>query len=119
MLAYPANLWLINRPHAANGYGTEMSPQNHGVPIVESQHHVIDPANPRRALHDGVENRLHVRGRAADDTEHLGGCRLMFQSFAQFCIALFELAIARLKLLGDALELFLSWRRSTTPGPLL
>src|SRR5262249_26656611 len=34
---------------------------------------------------------LHVRGRAADDCEHLGGCRLMFQSFAQLCVALLDL----------------------------
>ena len=39
-----------------------MSPQNHSVPFAESQHHVIDPANPRGALDDGIEHRLHVRG---------------------------------------------------------
>ena len=57
---------------------------------MESQHHVIDSTNPRRALDDGVEHRLHVRGRAADDAEHLGRCRLMLQGLAQFCVALLE-----------------------------
>ena len=65
-----------------------MSPRNHSVPLVESQHHVINPTNPRGALDDGVKDRLHVRRRAADDAEHLGGCGLMLQGFAQFCVAL-------------------------------
>ena len=65
-----------------------MSPRNQTVPLAESQHHVIDPTNPRRALDDGVEHRLHVSGRAADDAEHLGRCRLMLQRLAQFRIAL-------------------------------
>ena len=68
-----------------------MSPRNHNVPVAESQHHVIDPANPCRALDDGVEHRLHVGGRAADDAEHLGRCRLMLQGLAQFCVALLNL----------------------------
>ena len=67
-----------------------MSPRNHTVPLAESQHHVINPTNPRGALDDGVEDRLHVRGRAADDAEHLGRCRLMLQGLAQFCVALLE-----------------------------
>ena len=70
-----------------NGYGTKMSPRNHNVPLVESQHHVIDPTNPRGALDDGVKHRLHVRRRAADDAEHLGGRRLMLQRLAQFRVA--------------------------------
>ena len=67
-----------------------MSPRNHSVPLAESQHHVIDPTNPRGALDDGVEDRLHVRRRAADDAEHLGRCRLMLQRLAQFRVALAE-----------------------------
>ena len=67
-----------------------MSPQNHSVALAESQHHVIDPANPCRALDDGVEDRLHVRRRAADDAEHLGCRRLMLQRLVQFCVALLE-----------------------------
>ena len=65
-----------------------MSPRNHNVPFVESQHYVINPANPRGALDDGVEHRLHVRGRAADDAKHLGRRRLMLQRLPQFRIAL-------------------------------
>ena len=64
-----------------------MSPRNHSVPFAESQHHVINPTNPRRALDDGIEDRLHVRRRAADDAEHLGRCGLMLQGLAQFRVA--------------------------------
>ena len=67
-----------------------MSPRNHNVPLAKSQHHIIDPTNPRGAFDDGVEHRLHVRRRAADDAEHLGRCRLMLQGFAQFCVALLQ-----------------------------
>ena len=67
-----------------------MSPRNHR-PLAESQHHVINPTNPRGALDDGVEHRLHVRRRAADDAEHLGRCRLMLQGLAQFCVALLQI----------------------------
>ncbi len=67
-----------------------MSPHGHHVPFAQPQHHVINPANLRRALDDGVEHRLHVRRRAADDAEHLGGRRLMLQRFAQFRVALAE-----------------------------
>ena len=67
-----------------------MSPRNHSVALVESQHHIINPTNPGGALDDGVEHRLHVCGRAADDAEHLGRCRLMLQGLAQFCIALLQ-----------------------------
>src|SRR5262249_42303231 len=91
MLAYPANLWLINRPHGANGYRTKMSTRNHSVPVSESQHHVIDPTNASGALNNRIENRLHIRRRAADDPEHLCGRRLMFQRLAQFCIAVSQL----------------------------
>ena len=67
-----------------------MSPRNHHVPLTESQYYVIDPANPRGALDDGVEHRLHVCRRAADDAEHLGRRRLMLQGLAQFCVALLQ-----------------------------
>ena len=40
---------------------------------MESQPQVIDPTDPRRAFDDGIEDRLHVGGRAADNAEHLGG----------------------------------------------
>jgi hypothetical protein len=68
-----------------------MSSGSHNVPIAKPQNYIIDPANPRRAFHDRVEDRLHVRGRATDDTEHLGCCRLMLQGLAQFCVALLDL----------------------------
>ena len=57
---------------------------------MESQQHIINPTNPGRALDDSVKHRLHVRGRAADDTEHLGRRCLMLQGFAQFCVAFLE-----------------------------
>ena len=50
--------------------------------------HVIDPTNPRRALGNGIEDRLHVRRRTADDAEYLGRRRLMLQRLAQLCVAL-------------------------------
>ena len=59
-------------------------------PSRESQHYVINPANLCGALDDGIEDRLHVRRRAADDAEHLGRRRLMLQRLAQFRIALAE-----------------------------
>ena len=68
MLAHPAKLRLINTDlDAADGYGTKMSSRNHNVTLVESQNHIIEPTNPRGALDDGVEHRLHVRRRAADE----------------------------------------------------
>ena len=67
-----------------------MGPHEIVLALAQSQHHVIDPANPRRAFDDGVQHRLHVRRRAADDAEHLGRCRLMLQRLAQFRVALAE-----------------------------
>ena len=89
MLAHPAKCGPINTDldAARYGYGTKMSPRNHNVPFAESQRHIIDPANPRGALDDCIEHRLHVRRRAADDAEHFRGCRLMLQRLAQFRVA--------------------------------
>ena len=67
-----------------------MSPRNHHVSLLKSQMHVINPTNPCGALDDGVEHRLHVGRRAADDAEHLGGRGLMLQGLAQFCVALLD-----------------------------
>ena len=72
----------------ADGYRDQNEPAVPSFPLVESQHHVIDPTNPRGALDDGVEHRLHVRRRTADDAEHLGGRRLMLQGLAQLRVAL-------------------------------
>src|SRR5512134_3586930 len=92
MLTHPAILWLINTAFdASDGYGAKMSPHGRSVSLLESQHHVINPTNPRRALDDGVENRLHVRGRTADDAELLGRRGLMLQGLTQFGIALLDL----------------------------
>ncbi len=65
-----------------------MRPRNHSISLKQSQQHVVDPANLRRALDDRIEDRLHIRRRAADDAEHFRGCSLMLQGFAQFCVAL-------------------------------
>ncbi len=67
-----------------------MSPRNMLIALAESQHHVIDPANLRRALDDSIEYRLHVGRRAADDAEHLGRRRLMLQRLAQFRVAFLD-----------------------------
>src|SRR5262249_3927572 len=92
MFAYPAKLWRIHTYlEAKKGYGTKMSTRNHSVSLAESQHHVIDPTDPCRALNDSIQDRLHVRGRAANDAKHLCRCRLMLQRLAQFRIALLDL----------------------------
>src|SRR5262245_56492160 len=92
MLAQPAKLWCINGDlDAARRYRSKMSPPNHSVVLAESQHHVINPTNPCGTLDDGIEHRLHIRRRAADDSEHLCRCRLMLQRLAKFRIALLDL----------------------------
>src|SRR5262249_59504131 len=92
VLAHPSELFLINADLSAAGrYGTKMSSQKRSIPLVESQHHVVNPANPRGARDDGVEHWLHVRRRAADNAKHLGRCGLMLQGFSQFRIALLVL----------------------------
>ena len=67
-----------------------MGPRDHTSPLVESQHHVINPTNRGGALDDGVEDWLHVRRRSADDAQHLGRRRLMLQGLPQFCVALLD-----------------------------
>ena len=67
-----------------------MGPRNHNVTLGESQDHVMNSTNTGGALDDGVEDRLHVRRRPANDAEDLGRCRLMLQRFAQFRIAFAE-----------------------------
>src|SRR5215467_3097548 len=89
MLPHPRKPRFVNaHVTATNGYWTKMRPHDHQVAVAESQHHVINPTNPRGALDDCVKHRLHVGRRAADDAEHLGRCRLMLQSLAQFRVAL-------------------------------
>ena len=89
MLAHPAKLWLINTDlDAGNGYRDQNEPAKpdcspRGVAAPRHQSHKPAPRSRRC-----IEHRLHVRGRAADDAEHLGRCRLMLQGLAQFCVAL-------------------------------
>src|SRR5262249_42546197 len=91
MLAHPTNMWRIDTDlNAVRGHGTKMSHRNQSVVLIESQHHVVNPANPCRALDDGIKDRLHVRRRTADDAEHLSRCGLMLQSLAKFCVALLD-----------------------------
>ena len=91
VLEHPPVIWLIDTVlRAGNSYGTKMSPCRHHLALAESQHYVINTANPHGALDDRIQYRLHIGGRAADNTKHLGGCRLMLQCLAQFCVALAE-----------------------------
>src|SRR5262249_40449101 len=102
MLTHPAKLWLITTDLAVgNGYRTKMSPSKHCVSLSESQHHIINPANPSGAFDDRIQNRLHICRRAADNTEHLGRCRLMFEGFPQFCVAFLDLLEQSHVLNGD------------------
>src|SRR5262245_930659 len=88
---HPAIMWLINTDlDTTKRYRPKMGSLNHNVLLPESQKHVINPTNPRGALDDGIQNRLHVRGRAADDAEHLCRRRLMLQGLAQFRVALLQ-----------------------------
>ena len=43
----------------------------------------VSLAEPRCRFHKGIENRLEIEGRAADDLEHVGGGGLLLQRFAQ------------------------------------
>src|SRR5215471_4242677 len=102
MLANPANLWFIKTNlDAANRYRAKMSPENRRIPFAEPQPHIINPADPSCALNNGVEHRLHIRWRAADDAEHLSRCRLMLQGLAQFSIAFLDLLEQPNVLYGD------------------
>ena len=90
MLAHPANCgssmrsrrgqwaWDQNEPA-----GPSRSP--HGV--AAPRHRSRKPAPRSRRC---VEDRLHVRRRAADDAEHLSRCRLMLQRLPQFRIAVLQ-----------------------------
>ena len=91
MLPHPTPMWLVDTVVAADGYGPKMSARNHRGAFNESQHHVIDAANPGRALDDGIQHRLHVRRRATDDAEHFRGCCLMLQRFGELTPAILRL----------------------------
>src|SRR5262249_30283299 len=93
MLVHPAKPWLINTHlDSPNGYEyrAKMSPCHQTFPFKESRRNIVNPTNRDSAVDDRIEHRLHVRRRAADDSQHLGGSRLMLQRLAQFCIALLD-----------------------------
>src|SRR5262245_35410520 len=103
MVPHPGILWFINTDLGATyGYRAKVSPPNHKLIIkpagerllerccAESQSYIINPTNPCGAFDNGIEHRLHVGGRAADDAEHRRCCRLMLQGFAQFHVALLQ-----------------------------
>jgi hypothetical protein len=75
---------------AGNNYRTKMSLCSYHIALAESQNYVINTANPRGALDNGIEDRLHIGGWTADDAEHLGSRRLMLQGFTQFRVALLD-----------------------------
>src|SRR5262249_1131852 len=45
--------------------------------------HRVGLAQPRRRLDERIEHCLQIERRAADDLEHVGGCSLLLQRFAQ------------------------------------
>ena len=59
-----------------------------GLAIAPEDQCVIRLAQTRRRLDEGVEHRLQIEGRAADDLEHVGGGGLLLQRFAQIVCAL-------------------------------
>src|SRR5262249_55544738 len=107
VLTHPTISWLINTDlFPANGYGAKMSPHNHGVPVDESQHHVIDPTHPSGALHDRIEHRLYVRRRPANDAEHLRCCSLMLQRLSELLVTFlrfFKSRVLSLQRFGELL----------------
>src|SRR5215471_734494 len=102
LLTQPTILWFIDTNfEPVDRHRTKMSPGNHSIPLAESQDHVVDPTNPRGAFDDGVEHRLYVSRRPADDAEHLGRRRLMLQGLPQLCVALLDLLEQPNVLYGD------------------
>src|SRR5262249_2121920 len=88
---HPVKPWITTADLRADmRYVAKMSARNHCVSVAKAQNDVVNPTNLCRALDDGVQDRLHVRRRAANDAEHLGGCGLRLQGFAQFCVAFLD-----------------------------
>jgi hypothetical protein len=59
---------------------------------------VIGIAQARCGLHQRIKYFLHVERRSADDLEHIGGGRLLFEGFRQLALArLFSLKQSRVK----------------------
>jgi hypothetical protein len=68
-----------------------MSPSNYRFTLDEAQYDIVSSTYSSRTLNDGVEHRLHVASRPADDVEHLAHCRLVPQGFGKLPIARLEL----------------------------
>src|SRR5215813_10323962 len=84
-------MWRINTDlHTTKRYRPKMGSLNHNVLLPESQKHVINPTNPRRALDDGVEDWLYVGRGSTDDAEHFRSSGLMLQGLTQFRVALLD-----------------------------
>ncbi len=64
------------------------------VSFTEPQSAVAGLAKSRRIRKNGLEHRLQVAWRTADNAKDLGGRRLPLQRFAQFAAARFEFALA-------------------------
>src|SRR5512144_2485257 len=78
LLAQPARYRLLDTNlDTSLSYRTKMRPPDHSIALSNSHHHAINSTDPRRAFHNGIEHRLHICGRTADDAKHFGGCRLM------------------------------------------
>jgi len=61
-------------------------------------HGVEGLAEPSGALRDGVEHRLHVGRRTADNAQDLAGGRLLFQGLADLGVSVCEGAVLFLEL---------------------
>src|SRR4029450_12584360 len=94
LLSQPARYRLLDTDLGKSlGYRTKKRPPNHSTALSKPQHHIIDPTNPNSALNNGVEHRLHVCRRAADDAQHLGRCRLVVPGLTPLCGALVGLGV--------------------------
>ena len=71
-------------------YGTKMRPAEPNCPLRLGGRSRDQPAKPGRVLDEGVENRLHVKRRAADDFQNFAGRRLMIQGFGQVRVAFLQ-----------------------------
>jgi hypothetical protein len=67
---------------------------HHPVSVVSAvvDRRAIGVAEPRSGLRDGLEHRLDIESRAADDLEHVAGRGLVFERFLQVAGALLQLA---------------------------
>jgi len=74
-------------------------------------------AQPSRALGHGVEHRLDVGRRAADDAQDLARRRLLLQRLGEVAVGVRQLARARLHLPLEALVGFLEARRHAVERP--